>query len=82
MKKTALIVLGIAIVVLMAFNRNLKEEPLKLPAGFRAEMFAEEVGLARHLAVTQQGNVYVKLSKLVNGSGIVLLQDLDKDGKA
>jgi glucose/arabinose dehydrogenase len=55
---------------------------LKLPPGFSATIFAEGIGRARHLAVTPHGNVYVKLGRLENGKGIVMLQDQDKDGKA
>lgn len=59
-----------------------QERSLKLPAGFNAQIFADDVGRARHMVVTPQGNVYVKLSRLEDGKGIILLQDLNKDGKA
>lgn len=55
---------------------------LKLPAGFSALTVAENVGKARHIAVNQQGDVYVKLSGKVGDKGIVVLRDLNKDGKA
>ena len=55
---------------------------LKLPAGFTAVRFAEGLGEARHLAVTPQGDVYVKLSSLKNGKGIYYLHDGNRDGKA
>jgi glucose/arabinose dehydrogenase len=54
---------------------------LKLPAGFQATIFADDIGRARHLAVTPQGNVYVKLTNIRGGKGIAFLQDTDKDGK-
>jgi len=44
---------------------------LKLPSGFGALKVAENVGRARHLTVTPQGNIYVKSSKLVDGKGIL-----------
>jgi len=44
---------------------------LKLPSGFGALKVAENVGRARHLTVTPQGNVYVKSSRLVDGKGIL-----------
>lgn len=82
MKKLLFILFAAAAAILTAFNGYVEENPLKLPPGFSAGIFAEDVGSARHIAITPQGNAYVKLGKLSNGSGIVLLQDLDKDGKA
>ena len=81
MKKIALLLIT-AIMVLSGFDNPVQEVAIKLPAGFAVQIFAENLGTARHIAITPQGNAYVKLSKLSNGSGIVLLQDLDKDGKA
>ena len=47
---------------------------LKLPAGFGALVVAETGGRARHLTVTPQGNIYVKLSRPnKEGKGIVVL---------
>ena len=54
---------------------------LKLPKGFEALIVAENVGRARHIAVTPQGSVYVKSSKLVDGKGILELKDIAGDGK-
>lgn len=54
---------------------------LILPAGFSAIAMADSVGKARHIAVTKKGVIYVKLSKLVNGKGILRLQDKNGDGK-
>jgi glucose/arabinose dehydrogenase len=55
---------------------------LKLPAGFTATQFAEGLGEARHIAVTPEGDVYVKLSSLKDGKGIYYLHDSNGDGKA
>ena len=55
---------------------------LKLPAGFSAVKFADGLGAARHLAVTNNGGVYVKLERLKDGKGIYYLYDSDADGKA
>lgn len=72
-----------AIATLVGFEQcKAQASGLKLPPGFSAGIFADDIGKARHLVVTPQGNVYVKLSRLEDGKGIVLLQDLDKDGKA
>src|SRR5690606_38773727 len=53
---------------------------LKLPQGFQAAIAADNVGRARHLTVTPRGDIYVKLSRLSDGKGIVKLQDKDGDG--
>ncbi|MEO7120783.1 MAG: sorbosone dehydrogenase, partial [Ginsengibacter sp.] len=55
---------------------------LKLPEGFTATKFAEDLGEARHIAVTPEGDVYVKLSRLKNGKGIYYLHDSNGNGKA
>ena len=54
---------------------------LKLPAGFGALVVAETGGHARHLAVTPQGTIYVKLNAVKNGKGILELHPA-ANGKA
>ncbi|MDN5870112.1 MAG: hypothetical protein L0H73_05255, partial [Nitrococcus sp.] len=44
---------------------------LKLPDGFCATVFADNIGRARHLAVSAHGDVYVALREPVQPSGIV-----------
>ncbi|MEO7309028.1 MAG: PQQ-dependent sugar dehydrogenase [Chitinophagaceae bacterium] len=56
-------------------------QTLQLPAGFTGIIAAEGVGPARHIAINKQGGVYVKLSRLKDGKGIVYLRDNNKDGK-
>lgn len=83
MKKLAVICLVASTGILSGFQGTpVEESTLKLPAGFHATIFADDIGQARHLAVTPQGNVYVRLARLEDGKGTILLQDLDKDGKA
>ena len=55
---------------------------LKLPKGFSALIFADKVGHARHLDVNSNGDVYVSLSHVKNGGGIVCLRDTDRNGRA
>lgn len=55
---------------------------LTLPTGFGALVVADGLGEARHIAVTKQGDVYVKLSDLKDGKGIYWLHDANGDGKA
>lgn len=55
---------------------------LKLPAGFAALKVAETGSKARHLVVTPQGDIYVKLAKInKEGKGILVLHE-SSDGKA
>ena len=54
---------------------------LKLPAGFGALKVAETGGKARHIAITPQGVIYVKLNKVKDGKGILTLHS-QPNGKA
>lgn len=49
---------------------------LKLPGGFKATVIAENIGNARHIAVTPTGNIFVKLSKLKEGKGIAVIREM------
>lgn len=53
---------------------------LTLPSGFTAAVIAEDLGGARHLAVSPQGDIFVKLGKTKDGKGIVVLHE--NSGKA
>ena len=53
---------------------------LKLPANFKAVVVADKIGSARHLLVTKQGDVYVRLANPVNGHGTLRLRDTDANG--
>jgi glucose/arabinose dehydrogenase len=55
---------------------------LKLPAGFGAIKVADSIGKARHLVVTKEGDIYVKLASPKDGKGIIKLHDANGDGKA
>ncbi len=55
---------------------------LKLPAGFGALMYAENLGQARHIVVNKNGDVYIKLARLKNGKGIIKLRDKNADGRS
>jgi glucose/arabinose dehydrogenase/mono/diheme cytochrome c family protein len=63
-------------------------ERLFLPGGFASTVFHDGVGRARHLAVTADGIVYVKLRGQVQGQppagfkGVVALRDTGGDGRA
>lgn len=55
---------------------------LILPDGFGALVVADSVGAARHLAVNDNGDIYVKLRVDTGTMGNVALRDTDNDGKA
>jgi len=87
-------VLALCVVSLYACANNATEDStkksaqstddvtLQLPAGFKAVVFAENLGSARHLAVNANGDVCVKLARPKNGKGIYRLRDTNGDGKA
>lgn len=68
----------------LACSSPAKKEPktakLTLEPGFSATVIADSLGAARHIAVSQQGDVYVKLNNLKDGKGIYCLSDTDRDG--
>ena len=58
---------------------------LFLPDGFEAKVVVDSIGRARHLAVNDNGDIYVKLSfndAMKGRGGTVGLRDTDNDGKA
>lgn len=54
---------------------------LILPQGFQALKAADGVGSPRHIAVTAQGDIYVKLASATGGKAILRLRDTNGDGK-
>lgn len=58
---------------------------ITLPAGFCAVVVADSLGLARHMAVTPGGDLYVAINQTRNATpefGIVALRDTNGDGRA
>lgn len=53
---------------------------IKLPAGFCAQLVAEGLGSARHMAVAPNGDVFVAVRRQQDG-GVIALRDADGDGK-
>src|SRR6476620_11969198 len=54
---------------------------LSLPGNFEAVVVVDSIGSARHLAVNDNGDIYIKLSRSKKGEGNVALRDVDGDGK-
>src|SRR5690349_24654959 len=56
---------------------------LVLPNGFEALVVTDSIGRARHIAVNDNGDIYVKLRSSPEGEpGNVALRDTNGDGKA
>src|SRR5688572_13931551 len=58
---------------------------LFLPEKFEALVVADSTGRARHIAVNNNGDIYVKLTyndAMKGGGGTVGLRDVNDDGKA
>ena len=58
------------------------EAGMRVPQGFVAEVFADDLGRARHIAVRDNGDVFVALRRPNEGGGLVALRDEDGDGSA
>ena len=54
---------------------------LFLPDMFEALVVVDSIGNARHLAVNENGDIYVKLTNAKQDSGNVAIRDINKDGK-
>src|ERR1051325_4109497 len=55
---------------------------LFLPVNFEAVVVVDSIGSARHLAVNDNGDIYVKLRAAYPDGGNVALRDENNDGKA
>src|SRR5690554_4903948 len=55
---------------------------LTLPDGMCAVVVADSIGPARHMAIRDNGDVYVAHRRVTGGGGIVGLRDTTGDGKA
>ncbi len=53
---------------------------LTLSNGFGAIVTVDNVGLGRHIAVSDQGDLYVKLREVRDGHGIIAFRDNDGNG--
>src|SRR5688572_9003403 len=89
-------VIFMAAVVIMLFCTNCSQKEttaplppgdadngkLALPNGFEAVVVVDSIGKARHLAVNDNGDIYVKLRGVTPLGGSVALRDTTGDGKA
>ncbi|MBX2840578.1 MAG: PQQ-dependent sugar dehydrogenase [Flammeovirgaceae bacterium] len=54
---------------------------LVLPENFGAIALTDSIGRARHIAVNDQGNIYVKMRRLADDKGVLHLKDSTGNGK-
>jgi hypothetical protein len=89
MKSVAVFLLAAGVLLAMPVSANdttkIKHKPsadvtLKLPEGFNAVTISESLGKNRHIAVNTNGDIYVKVERLKDGKGIIVLRE--SDGKA
>ncbi len=55
---------------------------LTLPEGFKAVLVTDTTGRARHIAVNENGDIYINLRRNTGSGGLVALRDDDGDGVA
>ncbi len=80
---TGFMVAAIGLTGFVANKLTAPDADLKLPQGFSATIIADSLGPLRHLAVTKNGDVYVKLNstRRSNGKGMYFLSDINHDGR-
>ncbi|WPP52056.1 PQQ-dependent sugar dehydrogenase [Catalinimonas niigatensis] len=55
---------------------------ISLENGFSAYVVADSVGKTRHMAIRDNGDIYVKIREAQNGGGVLALRDTTGDGRA
>jgi len=64
------------------FTADSDNGSITLSNGFGAYVVADNVGKARHIAVRENGDIYVKIRDPEAGGGILALRDTDGDGRS
>ncbi|HSK40633.1 MAG TPA: PQQ-dependent sugar dehydrogenase [Arenibaculum sp.] len=82
LRRAAPIALLTALAAPPAAGQQADDVSITVPEGFRAQVFATDLGRARHIAVTGDGRVYVALREPDQGGSIAALRDEDGDGRA
>lgn len=76
-KRLWVAVLSICTLPLLAQTEN---AGLTLPPRFKAQKLVDSLGRVRHIAVSPNGKIYVRLARLKDGTGTILLEE--RNGKA
>ncbi|MCW9707926.1 PQQ-dependent sugar dehydrogenase [Fodinibius salsisoli] len=86
MRAVTYLPLFLVILILVQCDRTQEDtidSPLLLPVGFEATVVVDSLPAgARHLAVNQNGDIYVKLKSSDARGGVVALRDTNNDGAA
>ena len=81
--KNVKIFLALAFAAISSASFAQNNAGLKLPAGFKATLFADTIGSARHISITSNGVVFAKLMYPNKaGKSIIRLEDKNNDGVA
>lgn len=83
----AVILVGAIWIMYSRFDSQTPPDPsddvtLVLPDGFEAIVVVDSIGPARHIAVNDNGDIYVKLRRSDEEGSIVALRDTTGDGRA
>ena len=82
------ILITLSLIFLLLFSENCfpqavqANDELVLPKGFKSVVVANDLGQGRHIAINDNGDMYVILYRLKDKKGIVALRDTNNDGKA
>ena len=73
---------NVLLACVLAFSVNAQENAgLRLPAGFSATLFADQIGAARHIAINDKGILFAKLNYPNKaGQSIVRMEDANGNG--
>jgi glucose/arabinose dehydrogenase len=81
--KNVKIFLAVAFAIIAITANAQNNAGLKLPQGFKATLFADTIGSARHIAITSNGVLFAKLMYPNKaGKSIIRLEDKNNDGVA
>lgn len=70
----ATVVVGLSAMINYSSMEHLSAK-LILPEGFNADVVADGLGSARHIAVSPQGNIFVKLERPKDGKSVLVLHE-------
>lgn len=86
MRKTDWIVSTMIVLAALATACQKESEPagdITVPEGFTVTVFIDSLDQnVRHIAVNDNGDVYVSLGRFLDGNGLIALRDSDGDGRA
>ncbi len=68
--------------ILDSLHYTQSDAGLQLPGGFDVVLVAKDIGAARHIAVRENGDIYIALNAIHDGHCMVALRDTTQDGKA